>query len=515
MGSQTNELSGPDLRAGVPLDELADRKPQLGHVDGEAALLVKVDADVVAIGAVCTHYSGPLAEGIITGDTIRCPWHHACFSLRTGEVTAPPALASLPRWRTQLRNGHVYVGDKIEEPIEHAPLSAPPQSIVIVGAGAAGMLAAETLRKEGYSGSIALIDPDADAPYDRPNLSKDFLAGNAPEEWLRLRDAAFWQEHNIKRVVAAVTSIDAANNKAVLSDQSEISYDVLLLATGATPIRLPVPGADLPHVHVLRSLTDCMRIVTAIASKPRVVIAGASFIGLEAAASLRNRGVDVTVVAPEAVPFERVLGAEVGKLLQSRHGEHEVRFRLGRTIKQINAKTVTLDNDQTIEADLVLLGVGVRPLVTLAEQAGLTVENGVVVNEFLQSSVPNIFAAGDIARFPDPRTGDPIRVEHWVVAQRQGQVAARNMLGKREPYRVIPFFWTHHYDIGISYVGHARQIDRVHVDGSLADLDSKVSYFTGDRLLAVATLNRDLEALQAEVAFEKQTGGRAVGVAQT
>jgi NADPH-dependent 2,4-dienoyl-CoA reductase/sulfur reductase-like enzyme len=220
-------------------------------------------------------------------------------------------------------------------------------------------------------------------------------------------------------------------------------------------------------------------------------------------------------VAPESVPFERVLGAEVGRLLQSRHGEHDVRFRLGRTLKQISAKTVTLDNDEIIEADLVLLGVGVRPLITLAEQAGLNVDNGVLVNEFLQSSVPNIFAAGDIARFPDPRTGDSIRVEHWVVAQRQGQVAARNMLGRREPYRVIPFFWTHQYDVGISYVGHARQVDRVEVDGSLADLDCKVSYFTNDQVSAVATINRDLEALQAEVAFENQTGGRAVGVAQT
>ncbi|HEY0810816.1 MAG TPA: FAD-dependent oxidoreductase, partial [Longimicrobiales bacterium] len=503
-GSQTNELSGPDLRAGVPLEELADRQPLLGHVDGEAAILVRLDDDVVAIGATCTHYSGPLGEGIVTGDVIRCPWHHACFALRTGEVAAPPALASLPSWRTEVRNGRVYVGERIETTTQRKAPAGGPQSIVIVGAGAAGMIAAETLRSEGFTGRIALVDPDADAPYDRPNLSKDFLAGNAPEEWLRLRNAEFYAEQKIDRIVAGVTAIEAKQRVATLSDGRKLNYDALLLATGATPVRLPIPGADLPHVHVLRTITDCMRLIDTFEGKPKVVIAGASFIGMEVAASIRNRGLAVTVVAPEQVPFDRVLGAELGRLLHARHESNGVEFRLGHTLKEITKQAVSLDNGERIDADVVVLGVGVRPALTLAEQAGLTVDKGVVVNEYLESSISHIFAAGDIARFPDPRTGQPIRVEHWVVAQRQGQVAARNMLGARAAFDVIPFFWTHQYDVTISYVGHAPKIDDVQIDGDPGKLDCKVSYLVGKQVMAVATINRDRDALLAEIGFEEQ-----------
>jgi NADPH-dependent 2,4-dienoyl-CoA reductase/sulfur reductase-like enzyme/nitrite reductase/ring-hydroxylating ferredoxin subunit len=507
MGSNT-ELTGPDLRAGVALAALREDEPFAGHVDGQSAMLVRKGNEVFALGATCTHWSGPLAEGLVTGEQIRCPWHHACFSLRTGEVLAAPALSPLlPRWATSVRDGKVFVGEALPE--DHAPaqVTNPPSSVVIIGAGAAGMLAAETLRQEGYQGDVALIDPDADAPYDRPNpnLSKDFLAGNAPEEWLQLRSPEFYREQRIDRMVAAVAAIDAAARTVRLADGRQLPFGGLLLATGAAPIRLPIPGVDHAHVHVLRSRADCQRLIAALSDQPRIVIAGASFIGLEAAAALKQRGADVTVVAPEQIPFARVLGPQVGRVLQQRHEQHGVRFLLGRTLQRIDPRHVELDNGELLQADLVLLGVGVRPNLALAEQAGLRVDNGVLVDEYLETSVPGIYAAGDIARFPDARTGEPTRIEHWVVAERQGRTAARNMLGRRERFTSVPFFWTSQHDVTVAYVGHASHWDDARVDGDVAQLDCAISYLEGGRPLAVATINRDLAALRAEVAFEADT----------
>ena len=503
MGSQA-DVSGPDLRAGVALAELKEGQPLLGHVDDQSVVLVRAGAEVFAVGATCTHWSGPLAEGIVTGEEIHCPWHHACFSLRTGAVVSPPALNPLPRWSVTVRDGRAYVGEQSSDVAPRAAgVKSGPASVVIVGAGAAGMVAAETLRKEGYSNPIMLVDPDADAPYDRPNLSKDFLAGNAPEEWLQLRGEDFWREQDITRVVAAVKSIDANARTVRLSNGNSLTYGALLLAMGSHPIRLPIPGNDRGHVHVLRSRADCTRLIASLDGKPRVVVAGASFIGLEAAAALRQRGIGVTVVAPEVVPFARVLGEDVGRVLQSRHEREGVRFHLGRTLKQIGEREVVLDNEEVVPADLVLLGVGVRPALQLAEAAGLRTDKGVVVDEFLETSVPGVYAAGDIARYPDLRSGELVRIEHWVLAQRQAQAAARNILGAREAFTAVPFFWTTQYDVTVSYVGHAAAWDSTHVDGSVAALDCTISYLNGGQVLAVATINRDRVSLNAEAAFER------------
>jgi NADPH-dependent 2,4-dienoyl-CoA reductase/sulfur reductase-like enzyme len=452
---------------------------------------------------------------VLVGDTVRCPWHHACFSVRTGEALRAPALSPVACWKVERRGDRVHVAGKVERdplaptyPIaQRAP--TPPGHVAIVGAGAAGSAAAEMLRRCGFDGRVTMIDDDPDAPYDRPNLSKDYLAGNAPEEWIPLRPPGFYEEHRIDVVRGRATRLDTSVRRLEVADHPGVSYDALVLATGAEPIHLDLPGGDAPHVHYLRTLADCRAIIAAAAHARRAVVVGASFIGLEVAASLRARQLDVDVVAPDEVPLGRVMGRDVGSFIRSLHEEHGVRFHLGRKPARIDDGTVVLDDDTHLKADLVVLGVGVRPRVSLAQEAGLALDRGVVVNERLETSVPGVYAVGDIARFPDPNTREPIRVEHWVVAQRLGQLAARNILGARERVEDIPFFWSAHYDVSINYVGHAEKWDDTRVIGDPAQRDVAVWYERGGAPLALATIFRDTESLEYEIAREQDARERA------
>jgi NADPH-dependent 2,4-dienoyl-CoA reductase/sulfur reductase-like enzyme/nitrite reductase/ring-hydroxylating ferredoxin subunit len=511
--SEDNKPSGPDLAQGVSPTDFTEGK-LLGHVGEDQVLLVQLGAEVLAIDAFCSHYHGPLAEGLVVGDTIRCPWHHACFSLRSGEAARPPALSALPTWLVEREGDRIVVRRKLEaakaadrqaqSPAARQTASVP-RKIVIVGGGAAGFAAAEMLRREGFSGTISMISDDAAPPVDRPNLSKDYLAGQAPEDWVPLRPDDFYAEAGIDlRLNTQVTAIDPRERKVVVANGRTLPFDRLLLATGAEPVRLPFPGADQPHVHTLRTLADSRAIIAAAtAGAKRVLVIGASFIGLEAAAALRTRNLEVHVVAPEARPMERILGPEIGDFVRALHEEHGVVFHLQDTVTAIDGKRATLKSGGTIDADIVVVGVGVRPRLTLAEQAGLATERGVTVDGYLETSAPGIFAAGDIARWPDPHSKANIRVEHWVVAERQGQTAARNMLGQGERYDAVPFFWSQHYDVPINYVGHAEAWDEIKVDGSVADRDCLVQYKQKGRVLAVASIYRDLASLQAELAMER------------
>ena len=488
-----------DLKSGIAIDDIADGGMLAGEIDGEAAVLVRRGADVFAVGGSCTHYHGVLADGIVSGDTIRCPLHHACYDLRTGVATAP-ALNSIPVWNVEQRDGRVFVTTKRDIP-PSAPAQTTVQSVGIVGAGPAGNAAAEMLRREGFAGTIAMIGAEETVPIDRPNLSKEYLDGSAPEEWMPLRDAAFYRDQNIELMTGRRAALlDAKTKTLTLDDGSARAFDAIVIATGSEPVRLSPPDAS--RVHVLRTLRDSRAIIAEAVKGKRAVVLGASFIGLEVAASLRAREVEVTVVAPDQVPLGKTMGVEVGAFIRRLHEQHGVRFRLGTTVATFEGDRVILATGEPVAADFVVAGVGVRPNTQLAEAAGLTVDHGIVVDEFLQTSIPGIFAAGDVARYPDRFSGEKIRVEHWVAAGRQGQTAALNILGRRTPHTAPPFFWSAHYDVTIAYVGHAAGFDRVEIHGSLDDRRALAAYRTGPRITAIAAIGLDRESLMIERAME-------------
>jgi NADPH-dependent 2,4-dienoyl-CoA reductase/sulfur reductase-like enzyme/nitrite reductase/ring-hydroxylating ferredoxin subunit len=494
----------PDLKAGVLSTSIPDGGQLLGVIDEEDALLVRRGAEIFALGAHCTHYHGPLAEGLLVDDTVRCPWHHACFSLRTGEALRAPALDPIPCWRTEQVGDKVFVREKLTS---FAPkrVDNAPSSVLIVGGGAAGLAAADMLRREGYDGPLTIVSADDSPPVDRPNLSKDYLAGTAQEDWVPLRSPEYYRERKITLVLnSRATSINTRSKQILLESGRALDFGALLLATGADPVHLNIPGASDSQVHYLRTFADSKAIIAKAVSAKRVVVIGASFIGLEVAASLRARGIAVDVVAPGSQPLQRVMGEEVGSVIRKLHEDHGVVFHLGQTVARINDGAVNLSGGTVLQADFLVAGVGVRPSLKLAEQAGLAIDRGIAVNEYLETSTPGIFAAGDAARWPDPHTGEKIRVEHWVVAERQGQVAARNILGRREKFEAVPFFWSQHYDLAINYVGHAESWDAVTIDGNLDARDCTVTYTKAGRRLAVVTMLRDLQSLQAEALMEAE-----------
>jgi NADPH-dependent 2,4-dienoyl-CoA reductase/sulfur reductase-like enzyme/nitrite reductase/ring-hydroxylating ferredoxin subunit len=501
---------GPDFARGVSLTRFTDGTMLQGHFKGEPILVARREDAYFAIGATCTHYSGPLADGIMVGDTVRCPWHHACFSLRTGEAVRAPALAPVTCWKVETTGRKLFVrgkeAGKKPQPAgsEKSPERVAIKRVVIVGGGAAGEAAAEMIRHEGYRGHLTMISADDSVPYDRPALSKDFLNGTASKKLVPLHSPDFYRKHEIELLLnTRVAAINPRDKSLQLVKGSRRKFDALLLATGAAPVKLEVVGASLPHVCYLRSRSDCSAIIAKAGKAKRIVLIGASFIAMEVASSLIQRKLKVHIVAPEAIPMEKVLGPEVGAYLHRLHERKGVVFHLQQSVVAIDERKVTLKDGHTIEAGLVVIGVGVKPLTDLAERAGIETDRGVLVNEFLETSVPGIFAAGDIARWPDPLTGDRIRVEHWVVAQRQGQTAARNILGQRERFDAVPFFWTTQFDFTLNYIGHAEKWDRLDLDGSIEDQDCKLSFQREGKTLAIATVGRDRQSLEDELAMER------------
>jgi nitrite reductase/ring-hydroxylating ferredoxin subunit/thioredoxin reductase len=461
MGSEKQELEGPDLTQGVPLDELGEGVILTGHANGEPVVVVRAGGEVFALDANCTHYGVPLGGGVVVDGTLRCPAHHSRFDLRTGEAVAAPALRPAGCWATEERDGRVFVTGKRAATTAAPAIPSPagmPSSVVIVGAGAAGSACAEMLRREGFAGTVTMIDATPDGPVDRPNLSKDYLAGNAPEEWIPLFPPEWYAQNRIDLVLGTrVTGIDTAERRVKLMNGRTFEYDALLIATGSEPVRLPMSQREVPHLFYLRTLADSRAIIRAAENAKRAVVVGSSFIGLEVAASLRARGLHVDVVSQEALPLGSILGPELGWTLQRLHEDHGVKFHLKDGVAAIDAKTVTLKSGPAIEADLVVAGIGVRPGIALGQWAGLKVEGGIVVD---------------------------------------------NMLGRGERFAAAPFFWSTHYDVTVSYVGHAEKWDALEIDGDPRAHDCTAVYRKGGRPLAVATIARDRASLRAEAGME-------------
>lgn len=496
----------PDLAAGIPADAVPEGGVLAGMVGDESVLLTREGDEIRAFGGKCTHLGAPLGEGLCVAGEIRCPWHHARFDLRSGEAVAAPAFDALQRWAVEHRGDLVVVTGPVPNPtLDHRTFEGHSEAgIVIVGGGAAGYAAAHALRQRGHEGPVTMISDEASEPYDRTLLTKDYLDGKFGDDRLPIARTSLAARNVTFIGEVPVESIDPAARLVRLADGRTLPYTKLLLATGAEPKRLAVPGAELPHVCLLRSLADCRAIMGRLKPGAKVAVIGGSFIGLEAAASIRSRNFDVVVVTPETEPMDKILGPDLARAILATHTQKGVTFRTGSTVEAITSEAVHIAGGTSVPADVVVVGIGVEPRVSLARQAGLKVGNGVIVDRLLRTSDPDIYAAGDIACWPDARTGHPIRVEHWVVAERQGQTAAANMLGEETPFTDVPFFWSKHFDMSFRYMGHAEDWDEAAVEGDLEARKALIRYRKDGRELAVATVGQDLEALRIARRMENE-----------
>lgn len=493
------------------LSEIGDGEMKEFNVDGTPVLLARVNGKCSAVGARCTHYGAPLVDGALVGDKIICPWHHACFSSTTGDMIEPPALDSLTNYPLRIDGENIYVelsddaGDRRMPRMAKRESSKDKRTFVILGGGAAGYMAAQTLREDGFGGQVLMITREGRAPYDRPNLSKDYLFGEADPEWMPLRRDDFFTEHGIEIIYEReAAGVDVAGKTITLNNGDDISFDRLLVATGGLPRTLNVPGSSLMNILALRSFDSADCIIAAAKGATEVAIVGASFIGMEAAASLRKRGLNVTIIAPDTVPFEKTLGPEIGALFQRIHESNGVTFRLSNHVTQFegseNVSGVVLDSGVRLDADLVIVGVGVIPGTDFLSNISLGPDGAVITDSHLRIDT-NVYAAGDIVRFPDVRGGESVRIEHGRTALQQGRAAAHNMAGIETVYDSVPFFWTTQFDATLNYVGHAATWDEIIIKGDLNRRDFLAFYVKGERILAAAGMNRDRELAYLEGLF--------------
>lgn len=477
------------------LDELDPAGMRQIDVAGEAILLVRQGAAVFAVSAICPHAGAKLAEGVLQGDRVICPWHKAEFCIRDGAMLAPPAVDDLVHFAVRVDAGAVFVRVP-GVPKAWAAQAVDDRHFVIVGGGAAGAMAAQTLRQAGFGGRVTMLDRENRVPYDRTVLSKYALSGEPGAEKSPLQSQAFYVEHAIERRTGEVVRVDAAARTITCADGWVLNYDAALLATGAAP-RIPaLPGADLRNVFVLRTRADAEAILAQAERSTRAVVLGASFIGMEVAASLRERGLLVTVIGREAVPFEPQLGAQVGGAFVALHKARGVRFCLGVEVTALEGvgavRGIVLADGARVAADLVVAGFGVTPVTRYAEGVTLAEDGGIVVDAQLRAAA-GLYAAGDVARFPLLGSGKSIRMEHWRVAEQQGQVAALNMLGQARPFDAVPVFWTIQYMKRLDYVGHAAAWDEVVVEGDLEKPAFLAFYVKDGVVRAVAGMDRDRE----------------------
>jgi len=482
------------------LSDLKDGEMKEVTANGQQILLTRVNGRFSAVGAHCTHYGAPLVDGVLSGERIICPWHHACFNARTGDVEEAPAFDSLPRYDLTIKGEEIFVrvpedsSDRRTPSLENRD-AKDERLFAILGGGAAGYMAAQTLREDGFTGSIVMITREDHLPYDRPNLSKDYLQGHAEPEWMPLRSEDFYTENNIEILIKKeVVDVDTAAKQITFQDGEKLGYDSLLIATGGVPRKLAFQTGREENVFLLRSFSDTDAIIAGAEKGKRAVVIGASFIGMEVASSLKTRGCEVTVVAPDDVPFGHTLGPEIGKLFQGIHEQNGVKFKLGTHVKGFEGETkvgaVLLENGERLETDIVVVGIGVKPATDFLRGVELHQDGGVIADAHLRIG-DDVYAAGDITHFPDCRTGEDARIEHWRTAMQQGRTAARNMAGHSTTFTTVPFFWTMQFGATLNHVGHVKDWDQIVIQGDVDEQDFLAFYIKDHRILAVAGMSRD------------------------
>ena len=484
--------------------DLAESVPVVVEEGLEKILLVRLQGKVYAVGHECPHYQEKLENGVLFGTQVVCKSHFARIDITTGRVVSPPALNDLPVYPVKVEAGEIYVGPAVKPkfPKPAAAIGSDPRVFLLIGAGAAGNTAAETLRRNGFAGRIVMLTEESDRPYDRPNLSKDFITGKAGEEWLPLRGPRFYPAQSIECMTGKkVVGLDTAKKIARLADGETISFDKALLATGGSPRRLSIPGGDGEGCFLLRTTADAQAILSAAVQSKRVAIIGAGFIGLELSTSLRDRGLEVTLIAPDALPLTRIFGDQIGAKIKAMHESRGVRMLLGATPKAISgsmgAKVISLADGRKVEADFLIMGLGIQPGIGFLEGTGI-VENGAVpVDERMQTRAAGIFAAGDIAALPDSDFGRR-RVEHWVAAERQGQRAALCMLDVDPGLMEVDVFWTKQAGASLKYVGYAAEFDQIVYRGVVEEGKFLAGYYRKGALKAAATIGMALDLVAIE-----------------
>jgi len=464
-------------------------------------VLARVEGEYHAVYGKCTHYGAPLETGLLNGCRLICPWHHACFDVRDGKHLEAPGLDGLQSYKVVVQ-GEELLLELPEQVASHVPNQMAARSnttdtYVVLGGGAAGAYAVEGIRQGGFTGRVIMISREPEVPYDRPNCSKEYLSGDAPEEWMPLRDRDFYQQHGIELMDGMeVTSVDAKNQVIHFSDGDSLNYHKLLVCTGGKPRQLPIQGIDLKNVFPLRSLDDSRKIKAAGEKAKQAVVIGSSFIGLEGAQALHKLDCEVHVVGPEQVPFETLWGKDIGQAIQRVHEQAGIKFHLGQKVSELkgNGKVekAVLDSGEELEADLVLVGVGVTPATDFIQHHQLEKDGGIKVNEQLAAS-DSLFAAGDIAHYP--YNGGHARIEHWKVAAQQGRIAGLNMAGKQTPYQAVPFFWTAQQDLGLQYIGHLDSYDDIIYDGEPSSGEFVAYFVKNNQIQAALGCMRDLEIM--------------------
>ncbi len=495
------------------VSEVQEGQMQQIAVGDDQILLSKIDGQFYATGAFCTHYGAPLAKGILCNERIVCPWHNACFNAIAGQQEEPPALDSLTHFPVRIEGEQILI--KLPESVpqqrtlemaRYEP-KVDQRTFVVLGAGAAGTIAVETLRQQGFQGQVILVSAEQKLPYDRTKLSKNYLQGKAEEDSLPLRSCEFYDQHNIDlRFGEAVTKVDSINKLITFADNSTLEYDCLLLATGGQAKKMDMPGSNLANIFTLRNTEDVNSILAEIKKAKKALIIGSSFIGMEAAASLNQQGLEVVVVSPSDVPFKKILGDKLGKMFQKLHEQNGVTFKFGTKATEFGGdgkvEYAVLENGEKIATDLVIVGIGVEPNTDYLDGIELNEKDkSIPVNEYLQTEIKDIYAAGDIASFPYKPMGESTRIEHWRLAAQHGKIAAINMLEKNKLAKaddIVPFFWSGQYDLKLRYVGHAQSWDEIKIDGELGEsakgldeLEFLAFYLQNNKVMAVAGVNRD------------------------